>query len=52
LVSVGLIVDTAFGDPATFARAGVLLAVGVALWLVNRLLAGPSEEVEAEELRG
>jgi basic amino acid/polyamine antiporter, APA family len=52
LVSVGLIVDTATDDAETFARAGILLAVGVALWLVNRLLAGPPEAMEAERLRG
>jgi APA family basic amino acid/polyamine antiporter len=49
---LGLIVDTASDDAATFARAGILLAVGVALWLVNRLLAGPPEPMEAERLRG
>jgi basic amino acid/polyamine antiporter, APA family len=51
LVAVALIVDTALDDIAVFARAGILLAVGVGLWLVNRLLAGPPEEVEAERLR-
>jgi APA family basic amino acid/polyamine antiporter len=51
LVAVALIVDTALDDIAVFARAGILLAVGVGLWLVNRLLAGPPEGVEAERLR-
>jgi basic amino acid/polyamine antiporter, APA family len=37
LVSVALIVDTALDDIATFGRAVALLAVGVGLWLVNRL---------------
>jgi Amino acid permease len=35
----------ALGVPGT-------LAVGVALWVVNRLVAGPAEEVEVERLRG
>jgi basic amino acid/polyamine antiporter, APA family len=37
IVSIGLIVDTAADDIATFGRAAALLAVGVGLWLVNRL---------------
>jgi amino acid transporter len=36
IVSLALIADTAFDDPATFARAAALLALGVVLWLVNR----------------
>ena len=52
LVAVGLIVDTALDDIAVFARAGILLAVGVALWLAHRLVAGPPREVEVERLRG
>ncbi len=52
IVSVALIVDTAFDDLAVFARAAILLAVGVLLWFANRLLAGPPDDVEAERLRG
>jgi basic amino acid/polyamine antiporter, APA family len=52
VVAVYLIADTARDDIAVFARAGILLAVGVGLWLVHRLLAGPPKEVEAERLRG
>ena len=52
LVSIALIVDTALDDLATFARAGLLLAVGVALWAVNRLVDGPPRDVEVERLRG
>jgi basic amino acid/polyamine antiporter, APA family len=52
VVAVYLIVDTARDDIAVFTRAGILLAVGVGLWLVHRLLAGPPKEVEAERLRG
>jgi basic amino acid/polyamine antiporter, APA family len=37
LVSVALIVDTALDDIATFGRAAALLAVGVGLWVLNRL---------------
>ncbi len=36
IVSIALIVDTALSDAASFARAGLLLCVGVLLWLVNR----------------
>jgi hypothetical protein len=32
--------------------AAIPLAVGVALWVVNRLVAGPAEVVEVERLRG
>jgi basic amino acid/polyamine antiporter, APA family len=52
IVALALIVDTLLDDPAVFARAGILLAVGVGLWFVNRLLAGPPDHVEAERLRG
>jgi amino acid transporter len=52
IVSVALIVDTALDDLAVFARAAILLAVGVVLWFANRLLAGPPEDVQAEALRG
>ena len=52
MVSVALIVDTALDDLSTFARAGGLVALGALLWLVNRLVEGPHDEVEAERLRG
>jgi basic amino acid/polyamine antiporter, APA family len=52
IVSVALIVDTALDDFATFGRAGLLLAVGVLLWVVNRIADGPPRDVEAERLRG
>ena len=39
-VSIALIADTAFDDLAVFARAGILLAVGVVLWVVNRAFGG------------
>lgn len=51
-MSVALIVDTALDDLSTFARAGGLVALGAVLWLVNRLVEGPHDEVEAERLRG
>jgi basic amino acid/polyamine antiporter, APA family len=52
IVSVALIVDTALDDLSTFARAGGLVALGALLWLVNRLLEGPHDQVEADRLRG
>ena len=52
LISVALLVDTALDDASVFLRAAILLAVGAALWVVNRLVAGPAEEVEVERLRG
>jgi APA family basic amino acid/polyamine antiporter len=52
LVSVALIVNTALDDLSTFARAGGLVALGAVLWLVNRLVEGPHDAVEAERLRG
>jgi len=52
LVSLWLIVHTPLDDISTFARAGGLVALGAVLWLVNRLVEGPHEEVEPEALRG
>ncbi len=52
LVAVGLLVHTANDDLAVFARAGILIAVGALLWLLNRVLDGPPDEVEAERLSG
>jgi APA family basic amino acid/polyamine antiporter len=52
IVSVAPIVDTALDGISTFARAGGLVALGALLWLVNRLVEGPHDEVEAERLRG
>ena len=52
LVSVALLVDTATDDLAVFARAGILLAVGALLWLVNRALDRPPDEAEVEHLPG
>ena len=49
---MALILDTALDDPTTFARAGGLVALGAGLWLVNRLVEGPHDEVEADRLRG
>jgi hypothetical protein len=51
-VSLWLILHTALDDISTFARAGGLVALGAVLWLVNRLVEGPHEEVEPEALRG
>ena len=47
---VGL--DAGDDDAAVFLRAAILLAVGAALWLVNRLVDGPPEEgLDAERLQ-
>ncbi len=50
LVSVGLIVDTATDDLDVFVRAGLLLLLGALLWVVNRLITGPVDEVDPEVL--
>jgi len=47
-----LFVLTAIDDLSTLARAGGLVAPGALLWLVDRLVEGPHDEVEAERLRG
>ena len=52
LVSVTLIIDTSLDDASTLLRAAILLAVGALLWLVNRLVDGPHEEMDAERLSG
>jgi basic amino acid/polyamine antiporter, APA family len=52
VVSVALLVDTALDDASVFLRAGLLLVLGAALWLVNRLVTGPHDQIEAERLRG
>ena len=51
LVSLALIVDTATDDSEVFVRAGLLLLLGAVLWVVNRLLTGPVDEVDPEVLR-
>ena len=50
LVSVALIVDTATDGLEVFVRAGLLLLLGALLWLVNRLVTGPVDEVDPEAL--
>jgi amino acid transporter len=52
VVSVALLVDKADDDAKVFVRAGILLAVGVGLWLLNRLISGPVESIDPEELAG
>jgi APA family basic amino acid/polyamine antiporter len=47
---LGLIVQTAIEDTVIFAYAGGLLALGVALWGVNRALTGPAEPVDPATL--
>ncbi len=50
LVSVALIVDTATDGLEVFVRAGLLLLLGALLWLVNRLVTGPVDDVDPEAL--
>jgi basic amino acid/polyamine antiporter, APA family len=52
VVSLALLVDTVLDDASVFLRAALLLAVGAGLWLVNRLVDGPHEDLEVESLRG
>jgi basic amino acid/polyamine antiporter, APA family len=52
LVAVYLLLDTSVDDPAVLLRAGILVAVGAALWVVNHALAGPPEDADVERLRG
>jgi amino acid transporter len=52
IVAVALIVDTALDDFSTLARAGALILLGALLWVVNRLVEGPHDQVEADRLRG
>jgi amino acid transporter len=47
---LGLIVQKAFEDAVIFAYAGGLLALGVALWALNRALAGPAEPIDPDRL--
>jgi basic amino acid/polyamine antiporter, APA family len=50
LACLGLIVQKAFEDAVIFAHAGGLIALGVALWGVNRALTGPAEPIDPAEL--
>jgi basic amino acid/polyamine antiporter, APA family len=52
LVAAWLLVDTALDDFSLVLRALILLAVGVVLWAINRVVDGPPDEVEAERLEG
>jgi amino acid transporter len=47
---LGLIVQKAFDDAVVFAYAGGLLAVGVVLWAISRVLTGPAEPVDPAKL--
>jgi amino acid transporter len=50
LACLGLIVQKAFDDAVIFAYAGGLIALGVVLWAINRLLTGPAEPIDPAEL--
>ncbi|HYI80528.1 MAG TPA: APC family permease, partial [Thermoleophilaceae bacterium] len=47
IVSVVLIYDKLADDATVGLRAGLLIALGAALWLVNRVVSGPRKELEA-----
>jgi basic amino acid/polyamine antiporter, APA family len=38
-------------DAAIFVRAAILVGIGLALWVVNRLVVGKPERVDAEKLQ-
>jgi amino acid transporter len=52
IVAVALIADTALDDFSTVLRAGALILLGALLWVVNRLVEGPHDQVEADRLSG
>ena len=52
IVAVALILHTALDDFSTVLRALALIALGALLWIVNRLVEGPHDQVEADRLRG
>ncbi|HYP48011.1 MAG TPA: hypothetical protein VEQ61_05180, partial [Thermoleophilaceae bacterium] len=52
LVSSALILDTALDDLMVFLRAAILVGLGLLLWVINRAIDGPVDEVQAERLRG
>ena len=52
IVAVALIADTAIDDFSTVLRAGALILLGALLWVVNRLVEGPHDQVEADRLSG
>ena len=37
-------------DTAVYMRVGVLLAIGVVLWLINRLCVGKVREIDASQI--
>ena len=47
IVSLVLIYDKLADDATVGLRAGLLLALGAVLWLVNRVVSGPRKELEA-----
>jgi amino acid transporter len=50
VTSLGLMVKTAFDETVTYAYAGGMLALGVILWLLDRALTGPPEEIDPTQL--
>jgi basic amino acid/polyamine antiporter, APA family len=50
VTSLGLMIKTAFDETVTYAYAGALLGLGVALWLIDRALTGQPEEIDPTQL--
>jgi basic amino acid/polyamine antiporter, APA family len=50
LCCAGLIVQKLVEDAVIFAYAGGLIALGVVLWAINRVLTGPTEPIDPAEL--
>ena len=47
---VALIIQKLVEDTDTFAYAAGLIALGIGLWLVARVLTGPAQEIDPETL--
>ena len=50
LVCVVLALPITGRDPAVYVRVGVLIAIGVVLWFVNRLCIGKVSEIDASQI--
>ena len=51
-VALYLLYDKFTDDSEVFLRAALLLALGAVLWAVNRLITGPPDPINVEELAG
>ena len=50
LVCVILALPITGRDPAVYVRVGVLIAIGVVLWFINRLCIGKVREIDATQI--